>query len=130
MQRCDRWRQKADDRYRGCKRHEPSRWQRVRDRYSRFVGERCRMCRGSCINLNREKNVAYSSQRINFVNAFNYTPRAAHPTIERKSVDSSMLREKPRPLPCLAGRLCGKTEEGSGKIDRRFLVRKSRKMAR
>jgi hypothetical protein len=86
------------------------------------------VCRGSCINLNREKTVAYSNQRINFVNAFNYTPMVDHHIPGRKRVDSSMLRESPRLWPCSAWGRCGKTEEGSGKKGGDFLDHLSRKI--
>ena len=81
---------------------------------------------GLMINLNREKTVAYFSRRKEFVNAFDNRYRVASVAAGRKSVDSSSVRQNPRPWLVFAGQGCGKTEEGSGKKGSGFAAEKSR----
>ena len=73
------------------------------------------------INLNREKTVAYSNRRQEFVNVFDHRGMVDATTDGRKRVDSSSGSEKHCLWLSLEDLGCGKTEEDSGKKDRVLL---------
>ena len=80
------------------------------------------------IESNREKTDAYSIRGREFVNAFECKRSVGLDTVQRKTVDSSIVSGKRRLWLDLADCGCGKVEEGSGKKGSEFFTGTSRKM--